>query len=316
MGCAGSKSGPTYETEESRKDAAANALQLAATAHLRKKASSPSLNKQPEEDAGAKAKREAEAAMLLQRAASSHLALAEPVKPPGLNIPAQSTEGANAVIANVIESARGVATAIGSLFAADQQQPGAAGSGAGVRPPSIAIPASGTADSATQSGDNLFTQALNSARGLFGGAQAEPAASAAEELAAKLEAEEAAAAAQAAGAPAAATATAATEASPPSPTPPSPTAAATEATATAAAPATAAVATGGDTATAETSAEPVLEQNPPSPQAAAVDVPGLEEVSNVDAFRPSLPTPEPSPKAPPPPKAPETPSKQEVSQVL
>jgi hypothetical protein len=307
MGCAGSKSGPTYETEESRKDAAANALQLAATAHLRKKASSADLNK-PDEDPATRAKREAEAAMLLQRAASAHLALAEPVKPPGLNIPAPSTEG---VIANVIESARGVATAIGSLFAGDQQQPSAAASGGGVRPPSITIPAAGTADSSTQSGDNLFTQALNSARGLFGGGPAEPTASAAEELAAKLEAEEAAAAKEAAAAPAAAPATAAADAGPPSPAPPSPTAA-TEA---AVAPATVAVATGGETATAETSAEPILEQNPPSPPVAAVDIPDIEAIANVDAFRPSLPTPEPSPTSAPP-KAPETPSKAEVSQVL
>lgn len=304
MGCSGSKSGPTYETEESRKDAAANALQLAATAHLRKKASSTELK--PEEDAGAKAKREAEAAMLLQRAASAHLALAEPVKPPGLNIPAPPSDGsANTVIANVIESARGVATAIGSLFGSDQQ-PSAAASGAGVRPPSLAIPATGAAD--TQSGDNLFTQALNSARGLFGGGPAEPTVSAAEELAAKLEAEEAAAA------QVATPATAMAQAGPPSPTPPSPTAA-TEATATATASAAAAVATGGETATAETSAEPVLEQNPPSPEAVAIEMPKIEVMANVDAFRPSLPTPEPSPKAASP-RAPETPSKSEVSQVL
>lgn len=306
MGCAGSKSGPTYETEESRKDAAANALQLAATAHLRKKASSTELKK-PEEDPAVRAKREAEAAMLLQRAASAHLALAEPVKPPGLNIPAPPTDGPNAVIANVIESARGVATAIGSLFGGDQQQPSGAASGGGVRPPSITIPAPSTADSSTQSGDNLFTQALNSARGLFGGGPAEPTASAAEELAAKLEAEEAAAAKEAAAAPAAAPA----DAGPPSPTPPSPTAA-TEA---AVAPASVPVATGGETATAETSAEPVLEQNPPSPTAAAIEIPDIESIANVDAFRPSLPTPEPSPTSAPP-KAPETPSKTDVNQVL
>lgn len=283
MGCAGSKGGPTYETEESRKDAAANALQLAATAHLRKKASTENAKKNAAEDPAAKAKREAEAAALLQRTASAHLALAEPNKPPGLNIP---TEGP-AIIANVIESARGVATALTNIFSGSEQQPGAAASGSGVRPPSIAIPAPGTADSATQSGDNLFTQALNSARAVFGAGPAEPTASAAEELAAKLEAEEAAAAADKAGAPSAAS--------------PSPTAA------TSTAPAAAAVAT--EVATAETSAA----QSPPSPEPEP-DI-NLGEVSHPDAFRPSLPTPDVSPKAVTPSKPTSTPSA-EVSQVL
>lgn len=298
MGCAGSKSsGPVYETEESRKDAAANALQLAATAHLRKKAGNAEPSKadkaKVEEDSAAKALREAEAASLLQRAATAHLALAEPVKPPGLNIPTQ--ESGPAIIANVIESARGVATAISTIFGGGEQQPAGAASGVGARPPSIAIPAPGTADTATQSGDNLFTQALNSARGLFGGGPAEPTVSAAEELAAKLEAEEAAAQA---------------EAAPPSPSAPSPTAAT--------APPPAAASAASETATAETSAGPVLEQNPPAAPAPPAQpkpepepaVPSLAEASHPDAFRPSLPTPEPSPKAPPPPPAaPATPSK-------
>ena len=58
------------------------------------------------------AQREAEAARLLQRVAAAHLALAaEPIKPPGLNIPTLSGaeyNNPNDLVSNVVETARGL----------------------------------------------------------------------------------------------------------------------------------------------------------------------------------------------------------------
>lgn len=256
MGCAGSKGGVTFQSEESKKDAAANALQLAASAHLKKKGGKE--DKATAAEKAAKAEREAEAAKLLQKAATAHLALAEPMKPPGLSIPVpdQNTN----IVVNVIDTAR---KAMEGLFGGQQEPP------PGARPPSLAIPAPGSAPET--GGDNIFQQALNSARGLFQAPQAEGfGGGGAEDLAARLEAEATASAADA-------TATAADA----TPTDTATSVAATADTSTAAAP---------------PAAEP--QPAPPSPEAAP---PSPKEVAHPDAYRPSLPSPEPEPEPTPPP---------------
>jgi hypothetical protein len=111
-----------------------------------------------------------EAAMLLQRAAAAHLALTEPMKPPGLSIPAGQTN----VVESVIETARGLVKGAGDLVAGvlglsnegggGDDDPPVASRGGGARPPGLTIPVT---NHAGKGGDNIFEQGLNSARQLL-----------------------------------------------------------------------------------------------------------------------------------------------------
>ena len=174
MGCSGSK-----PSEERKKDSAANALQLAASGYLRGKEAKAAADKTKaeEEERLAREQREAEAAKLLQRAASAHLALTDPLKPPGLNIPTDNNE--KNVVENVIDTARGLMEGLFKGMAGDNE-------GGGAKPPGLNIPAN-------DGGENLLEKGLSSARALLGldkPADSKPAARSAEDLAAELEAQQ------------------------------------------------------------------------------------------------------------------------------
>ena len=310
MGCASSKAdkGPTfqYASEEDRKDAAANALQLAAADHLRKKSGKAGKEKTKEAKAeeAARAEKEAEAAALIQKAAAAHLALSEPVKPPGLSIPA--APAGSDIVANVIDTARGLAESVANIFGG-AQQPGEVARGEGARPPSLAITGGSTTAAA---GDNIFSQALNSARDLIFSTPAAPqGASSAEDLAARLEAEETAkesaadATAKGGQADAPSTSTPAVTTATSTPSPGGAAAAPAAAPVLAAAPAAA--------------VSPPVQVNEPTASSSSVKAAEPEPaVLHPDAYRPSLDDFDPEPEEPPEPKVATGPASGDTVQTL